>query len=102
MRFMFHRHVLTLKTRAPLMSELKLHSPPFPHPFSSTSPSHRWVLRDPRILRLTGRHPLNCEPPMDVLMSYGFITPPPVHYVRNHGPVRTLVHPPRLCVNTAL
>ena len=47
----------------------------------------RWVPRDPRILRLTGRHPLNCEPPMDVLMSYGFITPPSVHYVRNHGPV---------------
>jgi nitrate reductase (NAD(P)H) len=45
-----------------------------------------WVPRDPRILRLTGRHPLNCEPPMDVLMQYGFITPPSVHYVRNHGP----------------
>ncbi len=44
-----------------------------------------WVRRDPRILRLTGRHPLNCEPPMDVLMSYGFITPPAVHFVRNHG-----------------
>ncbi|GAX75762.1 hypothetical protein CEUSTIGMA_g3205.t1 [Chlamydomonas eustigma] len=45
-----------------------------------------WIPRDPRILRLTGRHPLNCEPPMDVLMSYGFITPPSVHYVRSHGP----------------
>nr|QPB70507.1 NitA [Volvox powersii] len=44
-----------------------------------------WVRRDPRILRLTGRHPLNCEPPMDVLMEYGFITPPAVHFVRNHG-----------------
>ncbi|GLC36090.1 hypothetical protein PLESTB_001381700 [Pleodorina starrii] len=44
-----------------------------------------WVRRDPRILRLTGRHPLNCEPPMDVLMQYGFITPPAVHFVRNHG-----------------
>jgi nitrate reductase (NAD(P)H) len=51
--------------------------------------SFRWIPRDPRILRLTGRHPLNCEPPMDVLMSYGFITPPSVHYVRSHGPVRT-------------
>lgn len=28
-----------------------------------------WVRRDPRILRLTGRHPLNCEPPMSVLMQ---------------------------------
>ncbi|PNW79324.1 hypothetical protein CHLRE_09g410950v5 [Chlamydomonas reinhardtii] len=44
-----------------------------------------WVRRDPRILRLTGRHPLNCEPPMSVLMQYGFITPPAVHFVRNHG-----------------
>jgi DMSO/TMAO reductase YedYZ molybdopterin-dependent catalytic subunit len=45
-----------------------------------------WVPRDPRIQRLTGRHPLNCEPPMDVLMAAGFITPPSLHYVRNHGP----------------
>ncbi|GFR51547.1 hypothetical protein Agub_g13966, partial [Astrephomene gubernaculifera] len=49
-----------------------------------------WVRRDPRIIRLTGRHPLNCEPPIDVLMKYGFITPPAVHFVRNHGP------PPRI------
>jgi nitrate reductase (NAD(P)H) len=49
-----------------------------------------WVPRDPRIQRLTGRHPLNCEPPMDVLMDYGFITPPSVHYVRNHGAVPNL------------
>ena len=41
-----------------------------------------WVRRDPRILRLTGRHPLNCEPPMETLMEYGFITPPAVHFVR--------------------
>lgn len=44
-----------------------------------------WVPRDSRILRLTGRHPLNCEPPMEHLMSYGFITPPSIHFVRNHG-----------------
>jgi nitrate reductase (NAD(P)H) len=40
--------------------------------------------------RLTGRHPLNCEPPMDVLMASGFITPPSIHYVRNHGAVPKL------------
>nr|AAT72293.1 nitrate reductase [Dunaliella viridis] len=45
-----------------------------------------WIPRDPRILRLTGRHPLNCEPPMHDLMAAGFITPPSIHYVRNHGP----------------
>jgi nitrate reductase (NAD(P)H) len=49
-----------------------------------------WVPRDPRILRLTGRHPLNCEPPMDALMGSGFITPPSIHYVRNHGAVPKL------------
>ncbi|KAJ9531496.1 hypothetical protein QJQ45_015040 [Haematococcus lacustris] len=43
------------------------------------------IPRDPRILRLTGRHPLNCEPPMQHLMASGFITPPSIHYVRNHG-----------------
>nr|AGC97428.1 nitrate reductase [Dunaliella salina] len=45
-----------------------------------------WIPRDPRLLRLTGRHPLNCEPPMHDLLAAGFITPPSIHYVRNHGP----------------
>lgn len=49
-----------------------------------------WVPRDPRIQRLTGRHPLNCEPPMEDLMASGFITPPSLHYVRNHGAVPRL------------
>ncbi|TQB75044.1 hypothetical protein MPDQ_003840 [Monascus purpureus] len=34
------------------------------------------VPRDPRLLRLTGAHPFNC-----------FLTPPELHFVRNHGPV---------------
>lgn len=33
------------------------------------------------------RHPFNVEPPPDVLMARGFITPVSLHYVRNHGPV---------------
>ncbi|GBF87848.1 nitrate reductase [Raphidocelis subcapitata] len=49
-----------------------------------------WVPRDPRIVRLTGRHPLNCEPRMEDLMGCGFITPPSIHYVRNHGAVPKL------------
>ncbi|KIZ05991.1 hypothetical protein MNEG_1964 [Monoraphidium neglectum] len=49
-----------------------------------------WVPRDPRIVRLTGRHPLNCEPAMQDLMAAGFITPPSIHYVRNHGAVPKL------------
>lgn len=49
-----------------------------------------WVPRDPRVVRLTGRHPLNCEPPMADLMASGFYTPPQLHYVRNHGAVPRL------------
>ena len=41
--------------------------------------------RHPSLIRLTGRHPFNCEPPLPVLMQKGFITPASLHYVRNHG-----------------
>ena len=33
-----------------------------------------WIPRDPRLIRLTGDHPFNCEPPLDDLMSQGPIT----------------------------
>ncbi|KAJ1268807.1 hypothetical protein BS78_07G162100 [Paspalum vaginatum] len=46
-----------------------------------------WIKRSPSLIRLTGKHPLNCEPPVGRLMRHGFITPAPLHYVRNHGPV---------------
>ena len=36
------------------------------------------------------RHPLNCEPPLSMLMEKGFITPVSIHYVRNHGAVPKL------------
>jgi hypothetical protein len=40
--------------------------------------------RHPDLLRLTGRHPFNVEPkPARLFESY--ITPPSLHYVRNHG-----------------
>ncbi|TKY45540.1 Inducible nitrate reductase of NADH 2 [Spatholobus suberectus] len=39
------------------------------------------------MVRLTGKHPFNSEPPLPRLMHHGFITPVPLHYVRNHGPV---------------
>jgi hypothetical protein len=26
-----------------------------------------WVVRDGRLVRLTGRHPFNCEPPLHVI-----------------------------------
>jgi len=44
-----------------------------------------WVPRDPRLNRLTGIHPFNCEAPLSVLREHKFLTPPTLHYVRNHG-----------------
>ncbi|XP_042499026.1 nitrate reductase [NADH]-like [Macadamia integrifolia] len=46
-----------------------------------------WVERNPSLIRLTGKHPFNCEPPLSRLMHHGFITPATLHYVRNHGHV---------------
>ena len=55
-------------------------------------PDHRdvgtpdeWVPRDGRLVRLTGRHPFNVEPPLSVHNQFRFITPSSLHYVRNHG-----------------
>eukprot|EP00899_Mesostigma_viride_P005008 jgi/Mesvir1/14508/Mv05207-RA.1 len=44
-----------------------------------------WIPRHPDLIRLTGRHPFNCEPPLPLLLEAGFITPASLHYVRNHG-----------------
>uniref|UniRef100_A0A7S4HD63 Nitrate reductase n=1 Tax=Prymnesium polylepis TaxID=72548 RepID=A0A7S4HD63_9EUKA len=49
-----------------------------------------WVPRHPDLVRLTGRHPFNVEPPLPALMEQGFITPASLHYVRNHGAVPKL------------
>ncbi|TKW41799.1 hypothetical protein SEVIR_1G341300v4 [Setaria viridis] len=49
--------------------------------------SDAWVRRHPALVRLTGKHPFNSEPPVPRLMAHGFITPAPLHYVRNHGAV---------------
>lgn len=46
-----------------------------------------WIERNPTMVRLTGKHPFNSEPPLPRLMHHGFITPVPLHYVRNHGAV---------------
>lgn len=50
-----------------------------------TPDSH--VERDPRLIRLTGVHPFNVEPPLSDLYNDGFLTSEDLHYVRNHGPV---------------
>eukprot|EP00933_Yihiella_yeosuensis_P071917 TRINITY_DN80164_c0_g1_i1.p1 TRINITY_DN80164_c0_g1~~TRINITY_DN80164_c0_g1_i1.p1 ORF type:complete len:621 (-),score=99.51 TRINITY_DN80164_c0_g1_i1:262-2085(-) len=44
-----------------------------------------WVPRDPRLNRLTGVHPFNCEAPLSVLRDHKYITPASLHYVRSHG-----------------
>jgi nitrate reductase (NAD(P)H) len=55
-------------------------------------PDHRdvgtpdeWLPRDGRLVRLTGRHPFNVEPPMSELRKTRFLTPASLHYVRNHA-----------------
>ncbi|KAL9187283.1 hypothetical protein ACHAXT_001386 [Thalassiosira profunda] len=55
-------------------------------------PDHRdvgtpdeWIPRDGKLVRLTGRHPFNVEPPLSVHQKFKFITPTCLHYVRNHG-----------------
>jgi len=45
------------------------------------------VVRDPRLIRLTGVHPFNVEAPLSELYNEGFITTKDLHYVRNHGAV---------------
>nr|AHM76763.1 nitrate reductase [Morus alba]AHM76764.1 nitrate reductase [Morus alba] len=49
--------------------------------------SDSWIERNSTMVRLTGKHPFNSEPPLTRLMHHGFITPVPLHYVRNHGAV---------------
>ncbi|KAI3976403.1 hypothetical protein MKX01_038702 [Papaver californicum] len=49
-----------------------------------------WIERNPSMIRLTGKHPFNSEAPLTRLMHHGFITPVPLHYVRNHGAVPKL------------
>ncbi|KAI1338530.1 hypothetical protein F5Y15DRAFT_120568 [Xylariaceae sp. FL0016] len=45
------------------------------------------VVRDPRLIRLTGVHPFNVEAPLSDLFDEGFLTTKDLHYVRNHGAV---------------
>ncbi|KAI0401232.1 nitrate reductase [Xylaria palmicola] len=45
------------------------------------------VVRDPRLIRLTGVHPFNVEAPLRDLYDEGFLTTKDLHYVRNHGAV---------------
>ncbi|OJD14182.1 hypothetical protein AJ78_05446 [Emergomyces pasteurianus Ep9510] len=46
-----------------------------------------WIPRNDALIRLTGKHPFNAEPPLSMLYEAGLITPNTVHFVRNHGSV---------------
>lgn len=70
-----------------------LHDEPVPEQIDEAdqfSPDS-WIPRDERLIRLTGKHPLNAEPDVTALFEAGFVTPSPMHYVRNHGSVPHLL-----------
>lgn len=50
----------------------------------------KWIKRHPDMLRNTGAHPFNSEPPLKRLQEAGWITPPSLYVVRNHGAVPQL------------
>eukprot|EP00418_Pyrodinium_bahamense_P038515 CAMPEP_0179200438 /NCGR_PEP_ID=MMETSP0796-20121207/99752_1 /TAXON_ID=73915 /ORGANISM="Pyrodinium bahamense, Strain pbaha01" /LENGTH=304 /DNA_ID=CAMNT_0020904993 /DNA_START=157 /DNA_END=1068 /DNA_ORIENTATION=+ len=60
-----------------------------PDPKDKGNPDE-WVPRNKWMNRLTGIHPFNVEAPVSLLRRHGFLTPPSVHYVRNHGLVPRL------------
>ncbi|KAF8769499.1 hypothetical protein HU200_006535 [Digitaria exilis] len=68
-------------------SQLQLQLEPAVHDARDEGTTDAWIKRNPSLIRLTGKHPLNCEPPLPHLMRHGFLTPAPLHYVRNHGGV---------------
>lgn len=55
-----------------------------------------WVSRHDDLIRLSGRHPFNAEPPIRKLMGsvdgkvVNFFTPNSLHFIRNHGGVPKL------------
>lgn len=59
--------------------ELSIHDP------RDEGTADSWIERNGSMVRLTGKHPFNAEAPLNRLMHHGFITPVPLHYVRNHG-----------------
>eukprot|EP00931_Biecheleriopsis_adriatica_P040108 TRINITY_DN2294_c0_g1_i6.p1 TRINITY_DN2294_c0_g1~~TRINITY_DN2294_c0_g1_i6.p1 ORF type:complete len:888 (+),score=173.87 TRINITY_DN2294_c0_g1_i6:53-2716(+) len=60
----------------------------------------KWIKRHDDMVRLTGRHPFNSEPKLSSLQAAGWITPPSLHVVRNHGAVPQLdFHSHRLQVS---
>ncbi|RDW90095.1 uncharacterized protein DSM5745_01870 [Aspergillus mulundensis] len=50
-----------------------------------------WIPRSDKLIRLTGKHPMNAEVELFTLFDAGLITPTSIHYVRNHGAVPHLL-----------
>lgn len=50
-----------------------------------------WIPRSDKLIRLTGKHPMNAEAELSTLFDGGLITPSSIHYVRNHGAVPHLL-----------
>lgn len=50
-----------------------------------------WIPRSDKLIRLTGKHPLNAEVDLTTLFGAGLITPSTLHYVRNHSAVPHLL-----------
>ena len=81
----------------PRQASLSLPERRYPLPPPSNAPKailsedlktpNKHVPRDPRLIRLTGIHPFNVEPPLSALYDEGFLTSPELFYVRNHGAV---------------
>lgn len=61
--------------------DFRLHDPAQEVDAKDANTPDNWVYRNPKILRLTGKHPLNCEAPMEDLMAAGFLTPVSLHLV---------------------
>mmetsp|Transcript_114003 Transcript_114003/g.219393 ORF Transcript_114003/g.219393 Transcript_114003/m.219393 type:complete len:86 (-) Transcript_114003:1151-1408(-) len=47
----------------------------------------KWIKRHKDMVRLTGRHPFNSEAKLSALQAGGWVTPPSLTVVRNHGAV---------------
>jgi nitrate reductase (NAD(P)H) len=75
----------TTSTAAPTITP-----PPLPPDCRDVGSPDAWIPRDGRLVRLTGKHPFNVEPPLAVLEQSRFLTPSSLHYVRNHGAVPVL------------
>src|SRR5947209_10516227 len=84
------KHVITLSQQKSSIKDIKQKENDFSIDPRDVGTPDNWIPRHPELIRLTGKHPLNCEAPLPLLMKEGFVTPTPLHYVRNHGAVPKL------------